>query len=366
MGRLALPSAVAEPREPGRRDRPGARGAASRDGVRRHRPRHLPAARRARGAPSPTCGRRSACIRTTHRSWPANGTARSARRTADRGRHRRDRFRPPLRALSPADEQETAFRAQIRLAHRLGRALGDPLRAMRGTTRSACLADEGAHRADGVPLLHRRARRGAPRRSTRARTSRSADRVVQDADDVRAAAAPHAARPAARRDRRARTSRRCPDGDARTSPVSSPWSARPSPAPPGSPTPRSPSGPPPTPPPCFRERAADAAADTGERARLAGGARAPTLRGAGSTFWPTPTLPAASCASPASGPATVCSRSARGWDPSHSRCANASARSSPSRSIPGWRAPSSEMADDPDVRVVAGDALAVDLDAMLR
>src|SRR5882757_4187898 len=40
----------------------------------------------------------------------------------------------------------------------------------------------------------------------------------------------------------------CPAGDARTSLVSSPWSARPSLLPPGSPRPRSPSAPPTTPP----------------------------------------------------------------------------------------------------------------------
>ena len=90
---------------------------------------------------------------------------------------------------SPRPVQRDVFAAQIALAHERDLALVIHTREAWDDT-FAVLDAEGVPAAHGVPLLHRRARRGAARASTGAATSRSAGIVTfETADDVRAAAA---------------------------------------------------------------------------------------------------------------------------------------------------------------------------------
>src|SRR6266576_1345976 len=136
---------------------------------------------------------------------------------------------------------------------------------------------------------------------------------------------------------------RCPAGDARTSPVSSPWSARPSPSPPGSPRPGSPSAPPTTPP---------------SRSRVP--ARPPEAPA---------TVTSMALLTPASVRALL---GEHGLRPSRRRGQHFLADPNTARRIvrlagvgPDDRVLEREVADDPDVHVVAGDALTIELDALL-
>ena len=96
----------------------------------------------------------------------------------------------------------------------------------------AILAAEGVPDTHGLPLLHRRARRGPAVPRPRAPTCRSpASSRFKTAGDVRAAAALCPARPAPRRDRRPVPGAGPPPGPAQRAGLRARWSARPSPRP---------------------------------------------------------------------------------------------------------------------------------------
>ena len=150
-----------------------------------------------------------------------------------RGRHRRGAASTSTTTTRPRGEQEAAFRAQIAARAAARPRARDPL-ARRVGRHVPRARRRGRARAHGVPLLHRRSRRGASARSTLgAYLSFSGIVTFKNADDVRAAAARRRrstacwSRPTRRTSRRCRTAAR-----ERTGPRGSSRSVPPSPPPP--------------------------------------------------------------------------------------------------------------------------------------
>ena len=160
--------------------------------------------------------RRAAAIAVAGRARRRVGHGRAAPARRQRRRRRRSSTcstRPSVVAVgecgldyhydhSPRDVQREAFAAQIALAHEHGLPLVIHTREAWDDTFDI-LAAEGVPDAHGLPLLHRRARRGPARASTSARSCQllAASSRSSGAADVREAAAAVPARPAARRDR---------------------------------------------------------------------------------------------------------------------------------------------------------------------
>ena len=236
LGRQPLPPADARPATADRRRcvaaGPGGRG-------RRRWCASAPTSRRRRravelaGAPPRRAGdRRAAPARrvAARRRVGRRSSALAASRPSVVG-DRRGRASTSTTSTRRATTQEAAFRAQIRLAHELDRALVIHSREAWDDT-FRVLADEGVPDAHGVPLLHRRARRGASARSTSARTSRSAGSCRSRTPTT--CAPPRRvvpARPGARRDRRAVPRAGAAPRPPRTSPRGWSTSARRSPRP---------------------------------------------------------------------------------------------------------------------------------------
>ena len=169
--------------------RPGPGGRGRRDGVRRHRPRVVARGGRARGAPSRRVRDR--------RAPPARRVA--PRRRVGRPRSARRRARGSSPSARPGSTSTTTTRRPTRRTRRSGPRSGSRTqldRALVIHSREAWDDDvprarrRGRPGAHGVPLLHRRAGRGASARSTSAPTlSFSGIVSFKNADDVRAAAA---------------------------------------------------------------------------------------------------------------------------------------------------------------------------------
>ena len=125
---------------------------------------------------------------------------------------------------SPRDQQAEVFAAQIALAHAHDLALVIHTREAWPETFDI-LAAEGRARAHGVPLLHRRPRRGSPlpRPGRGAVLQRHRQLPVGHRPARRRPGVP--ARPAPRRDRQPLPGARCPTGARRTSPPG--WSTWP-------------------------------------------------------------------------------------------------------------------------------------------
>ena len=136
--------------------------------------------------------RRSRSRRATPTSSPRSGSTRTTRRgsTTSGPTSRRSPAAPEVVAVgeagfdlhyhhSPHDAQDAAFRAQIRLAHRLDRTLVIHTREAWDDT-FRVLDDEGVPGADRVPLLHRRAGRGGACPRARRLPLVQRDRDVQE------------------------------------------------------------------------------------------------------------------------------------------------------------------------------------------
>ena len=176
---------------------------------------------RSRDASTPTCARRSACIRTTRRSSTPSGTrSKRSPATDECVGDRRSRVRPLLRALAARRAGGRVPVPDPSSANELGKPLGDPLPRRVGR-HVPCARRRRRSRPHGVPLLHGRSRRSEARARPRLLPVVQRHRLVQERDELRAAAAHRAARPAARRDRRARTSRPSRTAASRTSPRTS-------------------------------------------------------------------------------------------------------------------------------------------------
>ena len=155
------------------------RGGRRVDGVRRHRSRDVAGGARRSPTAIPTCTPRSACIRTTRRSSAPSGRCSSRSRVSDAcvaiGECGFDLFYEH----SPRDEQETAFRFQIRLAKHTRQAARDPLarRVGRHVPRARRRRRSRAH---DLPLLHRRPGGGARRARARLLPVVQRHRLVQE------------------------------------------------------------------------------------------------------------------------------------------------------------------------------------------